>query len=71
MLLLKKIFGHTKMRDKKLFSVGKEVIKLQVNSLKQLQSHIGTSFEKIVKLILNCKNGKVITSGVGRKIKRL
>ena len=54
------------MRDKKLFSVGKEVIKLQVNSLKQLQSQIGTSFEKIVKLILNCKNGKVITSGVGK-----
>ena len=54
------------MRDKKLLNIAKEVIKLETISLKKLQSSIDKSFEQIVKTILNCKNGKVIISGVGK-----
>ena len=58
-----KISGHIKMNSKNLISSAKEVIKLEINSLKKLQSSIGKSFEKIIKVILNCKNGKIIISG--------
>ncbi len=61
-----KISGHIKMNSKNLISSAKEVIKLEINSLKKLQSSIGKSFEKIIKAILNCKNGKIIISGVGK-----
>ena len=54
------------MRKKKLSTIGKEVIRIETDSLKKLQSNIGKSFEKIVKTILNCKNGKIIVSGVGK-----
>ena len=65
MLLSKKISGHTKMKEN-IISIGKEVIKLELNSLRKLNSNIGSSFEKIVKTILNCKKGKIIISGVGK-----
>tara|TARA_B100001027_G_scaffold214167_1_gene185956 strand:+ start:1200 stop:2180 length:981 start_codon:yes stop_codon:yes gene_type:complete len=54
------------MRDRKIQSIAKEVIKLELNSLKKLYSSIGKPFEQIVQTILNCKNGKVIISGVGK-----
>ena len=54
------------MKDKKLLSIAKEVIKIEYISLKKLQSSIGKSFEQIIKTILNCKSGKVIISGVGK-----
>ena len=54
------------MIDKKVLNIAKEVIKLELISLKKLKSSIGKSFEQIVKTILNCKNGKVIISGVGK-----
>ena len=54
------------MGDKILLKVAKEVIKLETESLKKLQSSIGKSFEQIIKTILSCKNGKVIISGVGK-----
>ena len=63
---LKKIYGLTKMKIKNLLNIAKEVIKIEINSLKKLQSSIGKSFEKIIKTILNCKNGKIIISGVGK-----
>ena len=66
MLHLKKIYGLTDMRNNNLLSIGKEVIKLEAESLKKLQSSIGKSFEQIVKTIINCKNGKIIISGVGK-----
>ena len=66
MPLLRKISGHTKMKEKKFVSIAKEVIKIESLALKKLQSSIGNTFEKIVKTILNCKNGKVILSGVGK-----
>ena len=54
------------MRDKKLLSFAKDVIKIESDSLKKLQSNIGKSFVQIIRSILNCKNGKVIISGVGK-----
>ena len=66
MPLSKKIYGLTKMQNKRLLNIAKEVIKIETNSLKKLHSSIGTSFEKIIKTILNCKNGKIIVSGVGK-----
>ena len=54
------------MKDFKILNIAKEVIKLEENSLKKLHLSIGKSFEKLVKTILNCKNGKVIVSGVGK-----
>ena len=48
------------MIDKKVLNIAKEVIKLELISLKKLKSSIGKSFEQIVKTILNCKSGKVI-----------
>jgi len=58
--------GHIEMKDKKLLKIAKDVIKLETASLKKLHSSIGNSFEKIIKTIVNCKNGKVIVSGVGK-----
>ena len=54
------------MRNKNLLSIAREVIKLEKDSLIKLHSSIGKSFEKIIKTILNCKNGKVVISGVGK-----
>ena len=58
--------GHIKMKDNKLLNIAKDVIKLEFASLKKLHSNIGSSFEKIIKTIVNCKNGKIIISGVGK-----
>ena len=54
------------MQNKRILNIAKEVIKIETHSLKKLHSSIGTSFEKIIKTILNCKNGKIIVSGVGK-----
>ena len=66
MLLIKKIYGLTKMRNRNILNIAKEVIKIETESLKKLQSSIGNSFEEIIKAIVNCKNGKIIISGVGK-----
>ena len=63
---LKKIYGLTKMSNKNLINIGKEVIKIETASLQKLRSSIGKSFEKIIKTILNCRNGKIVISGVGK-----
>ena len=54
------------MRNKNLINIAKQVIKVELDSLKKLQSSIGKSFEQIIKTIINCRNGKVIISGVGK-----
>ena len=61
-----KISGHTKMKSNKILKIAKDVIKLEERSLTKLYSSIDRSFEKIVKTILGCKNGKIIISGVGK-----
>ena len=52
--------------QKNILEIAKEVIKLEIDALKFLKKNINNSFAKIVKLILNNKNGKVIISGVGK-----
>ncbi len=54
------------MKQNKLLSIAKEVIKLEIVSLKKLQTSFGKTFEEIIKTIVNCKNGKIIISGVGK-----
>ena len=54
------------MQNKKLLNIARKVIEVETVSLKKLRSSIGQSYEKIIKTILNCKNGKIIVSGVGK-----
>ncbi len=46
--------------------IAREVISLEIKSLIKLKSSINNSFSKAVQSILECKNGKVIVSGVGK-----
>ena len=46
--------------------IAKDVIQKEINGLKKLKYSIGKSFDQIIKTILECKNGKVIVSGVGK-----
>ena len=61
-----KIFGPTNMKNKKFQSIAKDVIDYEIKALKKLRSSIGYAFDHTVKTILNCKNAKVIISGVGK-----
>ena len=54
------------MNNKKILEIGKSVIQFEIDALKNLKKHIGINFNKILKIILNCKEGKVIISGVGK-----
>ncbi len=54
------------MKNRKVQLIAKNVIQDEINALKKIKSSIGNSFNKIVKTILNCKNGKIIISGVGK-----
>ena len=54
------------MQSNKIKKIAKEVIQLEINALKNLKNSINNSFYKIIKLLLTCKNGKVIISGVGK-----
>ena len=54
------------MKNIKIKNLGKEVIKLEIDALKKLHKNIGSSFNKIIRTIINCKNGKIIISGVGK-----
>ena len=54
------------MKKNKYKNIAKKVIQNEIEGLKKLKSSIGISFEQIIKAIINCKNGKVIVSGVGK-----
>ena len=54
------------MQKNKIQKIGKDVIQFEINALKNLKNSINSSFSKVVRLILNCKNGKIIISGVGK-----
>ena len=54
------------MQSNKIKKIAKEVIQFEINALKNLKSSINNSFFKVIKLLLACKNGKVIISGVGK-----
>ena len=66
MPLSKMISGHTRMKDKTIIKIAKEVVEIELQSLKKLKYSISNSFEKIIKTIVNCKKGKIIISGVGK-----
>ena len=50
---------------KRINSIGKEVVDLQIKALKKLRSSIDESFDEAVKIIHKCKS-KVIVCGVGK-----
>ena len=54
------------MKKKKIKIVAKEVIQYEINALKNLKKNLNENFWNVVKLILNCKQGKIIISGVGK-----
>ena len=54
------------MNINKFKFIGKNVIETEIRSLKKLKKSIQSSFNKAVQEILNCKNGNVIISGVGK-----
>jgi len=54
------------MKNKKIIFIAKNVIQDEIYALKKIKSSIGNSFNQIIKTILNCKNGKIIISGVGK-----
>ena len=54
------------MKENAILNIAKEVVKVEINSLKKLHSNIGKSFQQVVRAIINCKNGKIIISGVGK-----
>ena len=54
------------MKNIKITNMGREVIKLEIEALKKLYKNIGNSFNKIIRTIINRKNGKIIISGVGK-----
>ncbi len=51
---------------KKLKDVAQNVIQFEINALKNLKKSINPHFTKIIDILLNCKKGKVIISGVGK-----
>ena len=54
------------MREKNIQKIAREVIQLEIRALKNLKNNIKGSFFSLIKTILNCRNGKVIISGVGK-----
>ena len=54
------------MKNKKIKLIAKEVLQIEINSLKSLKKFINQSFLKLIKIIINCKDGKIIVSGVGK-----
>ena len=59
------IFGHIKEMEKEINQIGKDVIDLQIRSLRKLRNSLDLPFERAVKSILKC-NSKVIICGVGK-----
>ncbi len=54
------------MQKDKIQKIARDVIQFEIDALKDLKKSINSSFSKVVKLILNCRQGKIIISGVGK-----
>ena len=54
------------MKNKNIQILAKNVIEYEIDALKKLKKSINRSFDKVLKIILSCKDGKVIISGVGK-----
>jgi arabinose-5-phosphate isomerase len=59
------MFGHTKMKKKKINEIGKHVVDLQILALKNLKKTFDKSFIQAVNLINRCQS-KVLICGVGK-----
>ena len=54
------------MKKKDSRAIAQGVIQFEINALKNLKKNITKTFQKIVDVILSCKDGKIIISGVGK-----
>ena len=54
------------MKKNRYLIFAKKVIQTEIESLQALKNKIDKNFVRVVEAILNCKNGKVIISGVGK-----
>tara|TARA_B100000989_G_scaffold119572_1_gene88124 strand:- start:5190 stop:6170 length:981 start_codon:yes stop_codon:yes gene_type:complete len=54
------------MQKLKVKKLAKEVIQFEIDALKNLKKFINQKFLKLINLILNSRNGKIIISGVGK-----
>jgi len=54
------------MKKKNFIPIAKEVIETEIKSLKKLKNSINNSFNEAVRALINCKNGKVVISGIGK-----
>ena len=52
--------------QKKIQKLAEDVLSYEIEALKKLKRQINSSFFRLVKIILDCKEGKVIISGVGK-----
>ncbi len=52
-------------KSKDLVSLGREVVSLEIEGLRELERSIGPDFERAVKLLLGC-GGKVVVCGMGK-----
>ena len=54
------------MKNNKFKKIAQEVILSEIKSLQKLRSSIDKNFSKVIEVIISCKKGKVILSGVGK-----
>ncbi len=54
------------MKKRNFIPIAKDVIDAEIKSLKRLKLNINQSFNNVVEAVINCKNGKVIISGIGK-----
>ena len=59
------IYNNSNLDTKDIIGFGKEVIKLQSDSIKNLVDLIDENFENAIKLILD-SNGRVVVTGIGK-----
>ena len=54
------------MIKNRINKIAKEVVQYEINALRNLKKCFNKEFQKVIRTILNCKNGKIIISGVGK-----
>ena len=54
------------MNKDKIQKVAKDVVQFEIDALKNLKKNVNSNLSKIIRHIVNCKNGKIIISGVGK-----
>ncbi len=54
------------MIKNRINKIAREVVQYEINALRNLKKCFNKEFQKVIRTILNCKNGKIIISGVGK-----